>query len=71
MADLQLLRMAEVLKLVPASRATVYRWIRERTFPEQRVIGGIAFWREVDIRAWIEAHFPTDRASSRDSSDLI
>lgn len=70
MGDLKLLRLDQVLELVPISKPTVYRGIKDRSFPEQRHYKGMAMWRECDIRSWIETNFPPSQPS-RDNDDLI
>ena len=49
------LRISEVLDRVGVSRPTIYRWMREGTFPKQIAIGANSVvWLESDITKWME-----------------
>ncbi len=51
----RLLRQKEVLKLVPISAATLWRWVKAGTFPEPLKLGPkTTAWRELDIMGWLE-----------------
>lgn len=69
LSDLRLLGIDGVLQLVPLSKPTVYRGIKEGTFPRQRTYRGRAMWRETDIRAWIESNFPSEISRKRRNDD--
>jgi len=71
LSDLRLLGIDGVMQLVPISKPTIYRGIREGSFPEQRSYRGRAMWREADIRKWIETNFPTATVGQRADDDLI
>ena len=50
----RLLRLPEVRKRVPYSRATIYRKMELKEFPLQISLGGRAVaWRETEIDRWI------------------
>jgi prophage regulatory protein len=52
----RLIRMREVLSLVPLSKSTIYERMAAGTFPRSRNLGGgVVAWREEDIRGWIDA----------------
>ena len=52
----RILRINEVLRLVPVSRATLYRLIRRGEFPKPVQLGSNAVgWRESMIQEWIKA----------------
>lgn len=54
-----LLRGKEVFKRVALSRTTVWRRVREGSFPQPVKLGSTRVaWREADIAAWIEAQQP-------------
>jgi prophage regulatory protein len=54
LSELRLLRLSELLALVPLSRATIYRRMREKTFPQALKIGERAVaWRYLDIKNYI------------------
>lgn len=41
--------------LIPASPATVWRWVRANTFPKPVKLGSrITAWRAADIQKWME-----------------
>jgi predicted DNA-binding transcriptional regulator AlpA len=44
----------EVLYALGCSNTTLWRWIRERRFPEGFLVGGRRAWRESDITNWID-----------------
>ena len=49
------LRISEVLDRVGVSRPTIYRWMREGTFPKQIAIGANSVvWLELDITKWMD-----------------
>lgn len=53
------LRLNEVLHLTGLSRNTVYRRIKEGTFPKQIKIGpNSVAWRQSDIDEWMSDPFP-------------
>lgn len=50
----RLLRLDEVLHITGLSRNTIYRRIRERTFPGQVKLGpNSVAWRQSDIAKWV------------------
>lgn len=52
--ELKLLRLKEVLELIPLSRATIYRRIADGTFPKALKIGERArAWKFTDIERYI------------------
>ena len=52
----RLLSLPDVVEQTSLSRPTIYRRIREGTFPRQRHTGGRRVaWTERDIEAWKEA----------------
>ncbi|RQP23336.1 helix-turn-helix transcriptional regulator [Piscinibacter terrae] len=56
-----LLRERQVLQLIPVSRATFRRWLRDGRFPSGfRLCGRIAVWRAADVYAWIDQRDPAD-----------
>ena len=49
------LRISEVIHRVGVSRPTIYRWMREGTFPKQIAIGANSVvWLESDVTKWME-----------------
>jgi prophage regulatory protein len=43
------------LRLVPVSRATLYRWIRAEKFPQGKHLSNrIVVWRREDVQDWID-----------------
>lgn len=52
----RLIRLKEVLHLVPLSRTSIYNRINDGTFPKARDLGGnVVAWYEQDVLDWIEA----------------
>lgn len=50
----KMLRLKQVLELVPASRATIWRWARLGQFPQPIKLGQrTTAWRESDVQAWL------------------
>ena len=59
-----LLRPRDVFKRVALSRTTIWRRVREGSFPTPVNLGPKRIaWREADIVAWIEAQQPTKLAA--------
>ena len=55
----ELLRLRQVLDLVPFSRTTLWRRVRSGDFPEPLLLGGAqsrvkAWWRH-DVEAWLDS----------------
>ena len=58
------LRLDEVLHVTGIGRNTVYRRIREGTFPKQVKIGPKSVaWRQSDINQWMASLNPSDDQS--------
>lgn len=58
------LRLDEVLHVTGIGRNTVYRRIREGTFPKQVKIGpNSVAWRQSDITQWMTSFPPSDDQS--------
>jgi prophage regulatory protein len=58
-ASSRLIRGREVFSLVALSRTTVWRRVREGTFPAPVSLGPTRIaWREADIVAWVNAQRP-------------
>ena len=52
----RLLRMVDVRKITGLSRATIYRYIRNETFPKQVTLGPRRVgWRESQVVEWISS----------------
>lgn len=45
---------ADVVKIVPISRATVFRMISRDEFPKPVSFGKRSFWVEAEVRKWID-----------------
>lgn len=57
----RLIRLKEVLQLVPLGRSTIYERMNAGTFPKSRDLGGnVVAWRESEVLAWIDALPLTD-----------
>lgn len=50
-----LLPIADVLALIPVSRATLYLRMQEPDFPKAVKIGGRVFWKQAEILAYIDS----------------
>lgn len=62
-----LLRGKDVFRLVTLSRTTVWRRVRQGTFPAPVILGATRIaWREADILAWINAQQPAADALNTD-----
>ena len=66
----RLIRAAEVYDRTALSRASVWRRVREGTFPKQVTLGyNRIAWVESDIDAWIEAQRGNPPAPARKAGD--
>ncbi|MDM8545168.1 helix-turn-helix transcriptional regulator [Candidatus Venteria ishoeyi] len=55
MANMELLRLKQVLEIVPASRATIWRWTRDGKFPKPiKLSERCTAWKKSDIESWID-----------------
>jgi predicted DNA-binding transcriptional regulator AlpA len=50
-----LIPIADVLALIPVSRATLYLRMQESDFPRAVKIGGRVFWKSEEIHSYIDA----------------
>lgn len=50
----RLLRLKQVVDLIPVGRSTIYDWMGRGVFPKALNLGGgIVAWRESEVLAWI------------------
>lgn len=49
----QLLRIKQVMQMVPVARSTVWQWVKDGKFPQPTKAGSCTFWRMSDVQAWI------------------
>lgn len=52
--DTGLLRLKQVLELIPVSRATFVKGVRDGRFPKPIRNGRCVFWRSQDVREFIK-----------------
>ena len=56
----RIIDMTELLKRIPASKPTIYRWVSQGRFPRPRKYGiQLSGWPESEINAWIEERMAT------------
>ena len=67
--DLRLLRIEQVLELVPFARSSLYRAIKAGEFPAPIKFGGVSLWSNQEIRAW-KGRLMASRFD-RDNDDLV
>lgn len=53
--DTARLREKHVLPLIGRSRSSLWRGVRDKSFPQPKKDGGITSWRYGDVRMWLEA----------------
>lgn len=52
----RLIRLKEVLRLVPLCRTSIYKRMNDGTFPKARDLGGnVVAWSEQEVLDWIES----------------
>lgn len=49
------MRTAELLELLPVSRVTLYRWVRDKKIDAPHRIGRTVLWHAATVRAIIDA----------------
>jgi prophage regulatory protein len=59
-----LLKVEDVLRVVPVARATWYRGVASGTFPQPMRLGNLTFWHTRDIRYLIDHRFKAKRVRS-------
>lgn len=67
--DLRLLRIEQVLELVPFARSSLYRSIKAGEFPAPVKHGGMSLWCNEEIRVWKRKLMAS--RSARDNDDLV
>lgn len=50
---MQLLRLKDVLKIVPVSKATWYNILKQSNAPKTHKLGGVALWEKSDVERWL------------------
>lgn len=55
----RLIRLPQLQELVPVSRVTIHRWVKDGKFPAAVKLcpgqQGAMAWRESDVAAWLES----------------
>jgi len=53
---MKLLRMKQLLEIIPVSKSTLYQWIKDGRFPQpsKRYSSRCTVWNEDDIKSWME-----------------
>lgn len=76
--DLRLLRIEQVLELIPIGRSSLYRMIDNESFPTPAKLGTVSVWPAQEIRDWKETKFSRGKpgpkpasSSRRDHAGLI
>ena len=55
MAELKTLRFADLQEIIPVSRSTLWRWVRDGKFPPPIALGpNTRAWRESDVLSWLD-----------------
>lgn len=55
----RMLRIAEIRQITGVSAATIWRWVKEGTYPAPVKLGPNSVgWRESEIREWLESREP-------------
>lgn len=50
----QLLRLKQVVQLTNISKATIWRWVKDGTFPQpMKITNRVTVWKSSDIQAYI------------------
>lgn len=51
------MRLSEVLKVIPVSRATWFTWVKDGTAPQPEKLGPkTTVWRTKDIKSYLDKH---------------
>lgn len=59
---MRIYRLKELTELLGISRATIYSWMKQGTFPQSVTLGANSVgWKESDIQQWIDTR--TSQAS--------
>ncbi|ELB2131751.1 AlpA family transcriptional regulator [Vibrio parahaemolyticus] len=59
---MRIYRLKELTELLGISRATIYSWMKQGTFPQSVALGANSVgWKESDIQQWIDTR--TSQAS--------
>lgn len=51
---MQLYSLAQLLKIVPVSRMTIYRLIKKKEFPKPVKVGNRNLWKSTTIDTWLK-----------------
>jgi predicted DNA-binding transcriptional regulator AlpA len=78
--DIRMLRLGQVLTLIPVSKVHIYRMIKGGEFPAPIKLNGVSLWCNEEIRQWkmrrmASRHMLVETilrsASKRDLSELV
>jgi predicted DNA-binding transcriptional regulator AlpA len=62
MSALKTYRFSELQEIIPVSRSTLWRWVRNGKFPSPISLGpNTRAWREEDIRIWLDEKATNDQ----------
>lgn len=53
---MKLLRMKQLLEIIPVSKSTLYKWVQDKKFPEpsKKYSSRCVVWCEDDVKKWME-----------------
>jgi len=49
----RLMRMPQVLEVVPIAESTVWKYVKQGTFPRPVRLGRCSVWKESEVQAWL------------------
>ena len=68
MMEERYLRLEEVVDLMGASEASIYRWVKNKTFPAPHKFGKSSRWLLSEIKEYGQSTIPADCPNSQPTS---
>ena len=68
-SDEMLLPRRALLKMVPVSDMTIYRWERDGIFPRHFSINGRNYWRLSEVQQWMDGQVRAETPAMPDGGD--
>jgi len=53
-----LLRLKQVLEIVPVAKSTIWQWVKDGKFPAPIKLSRCTFWKEEEVRLFIDGGRP-------------
>lgn len=67
----ELIRIGELLEVLPFGRTTIWEWAKKGLFPASIKIHGTTVWKCSEVLAWVEVQGKTLQTASNDYMEVV